>query len=1024
MKKTSGVIVAVVVLATASGLMARVADKHTTQSRRVPTVLGSQSDRPPSRVEATFVSAQIDTYVLAEFSFDDEFGLCDPQGWVTVDATTQIDTFFHVDDFAGLNGGDYGRLTPLEGQKSLWCGARTEGSPYCNWETPPGYGNQWQQFFESTEFAVVGDAVCSYKIRWDTEPGYDFVYLEYWDEVSSEWSDLPVNGGAGDYDGIGELSESVVIDSAATGGSLKLRFHFYSDSGWSDEDGLWPTDGAVIIDSLTIMDATGTVDYQDFESESVGALATSDGDWSASVNPGFGDYAGLLHGTEVVQEDPCRYNISCFWTFFNGSPDTGFCTPHPEQLVPPYGPDEYAQYLTNEVWSPWIDFTHDIDGNPVPASASKVVLEFDTYRGLPLNGLVFYIWHVRSHVGDCVGYWRDDNFVYYGGQLDWYQRTLSVGSHIEPGASQVQIAIGCWDMCEYWCGVYAEFNCHHHAPLLDNVRLLRVDFGGPVWSVRDIDLFQDNFASDGTVTGTARVDMALDVLSNSNPNILPGDSTVVTVSEPNYGLDYHSTGIPGSGPAVYLHVKDVSPTKSGAAISGDVARWPVASAGGGWTVLRCDTVYDTSGDPVDNQFCADLNDSLYTPGDTIWFYFSARDFVGNTTYWSRFTGASHSEAAVRAAPMEMTCLPANALAGITDILYVDDCDQHGVQPYFDTAYDILGIKPDRYDVRSPAYDLSVGPGGRVSDVSQQIVPYYRKIIWNTGNLHIAPGGGFENEKADDFAMLHQFFEQRTDHVGVYLSGDDVSDYWVYAGGSAADFRNDYMNFGVAWGRHVALGEPVSPLLVAEPGSIFDDPVGGPDSMHVYGGCPTINDFDVLQVTGASVAEINFPNGSGAAVLSQLTPHPQLQDADAHVILSGFSYHYISDDRTGQPMDRVDHLRDILLWMDNAIPEPTGIDQTPKLVNYLDDNYPNPFNPVTTIRYGIEERGHVSLKIYNVAGQLVKTLVDEEQAAPRRDGFKATWDGTNNAGEPVSSGVYFYKLATEGFAHTKKMVLLK
>jgi flagellar hook assembly protein FlgD len=66
---------------------------------------------------------------------------------------------------------------------------------------------------------------------------------------------------------------------------------------------------------------------------------------------------------------------------------------------------------------------------------------------------------------------------------------------------------------------------------------------------------------------------------------------------------------------------------------------------------------------------------------------------------------------------------------------------------------------------------------------------------------------------------------------------------------------------------------------------------------------------------------------------------------------------------------------------------------------------------------------VSLKVYNVAGQLVRTLVDEMQT-PVESGFAKEWNGQNAQGQPVSSGVYFYKLVTKGFTQTKKMVLLK
>ncbi len=121
--------------------------------------------------------------------------------------------------------------------------------------------------------------------------------------------------------------------------------------------------------------------------------------------------------------------------------------------------------------------------------------------------------------------------------------------------------------------------------------------------------------------------------------------------------------------------------------------------------------------------------------------------------------------------------------------------------------------------------------------------------------------------------------------------------------------------------------------------------------------------------------------------------------------------------------RVTHLNDILETLRNVIPIPTGLDHPVEFANVLKPNYPNPFNPTTTIGYEIKDQGHVSLKIYNAAGQLVRTLVNDIQT-PQPRGFSVTWDGTNNAGQGVSSGVYFYKLAAKGFTQTRKLVLLK
>ncbi|MCK4312583.1 MAG: right-handed parallel beta-helix repeat-containing protein [Candidatus Cloacimonetes bacterium] len=86
------------------------------------------------------------------------------------------------------------------------------------------------------------------------------------------------------------------------------------------------------------------------------------------------------------------------------------------------------------------------------------------------------------------------------------------------------------------------------------------------------------------------------------------------------------------------------------------------------------------------------------------------------------------------------------------------------------------------------------------------------------------------------------------------------------------------------------------------------------------------------------------------------------------------------------------------------------------------NYPNPFNPTTSIRYQIpEDNSRVSICVYNIKGQLVRTLIDKKQDA----GFhQVIWNGTDNTGKKVSSGVYFYRMEFGTFSNVKKLILLK
>ena len=88
---------------------------------------------------------------------------------------------------------------------------------------------------------------------------------------------------------------------------------------------------------------------------------------------------------------------------------------------------------------------------------------------------------------------------------------------------------------------------------------------------------------------------------------------------------------------------------------------------------------------------------------------------------------------------------------------------------------------------------------------------------------------------------------------------------------------------------------------------------------------------------------------------------------------------------------------------------------------LHQNFPNPFNPITTLRYDLPEDNFVMLTVYDMLGREVTQLVNTTQEA----GFKAVhWDATDSMGRPVSAGVYLYQIKAGEFVQTKKMVLLK
>jgi flagellar hook assembly protein FlgD len=88
---------------------------------------------------------------------------------------------------------------------------------------------------------------------------------------------------------------------------------------------------------------------------------------------------------------------------------------------------------------------------------------------------------------------------------------------------------------------------------------------------------------------------------------------------------------------------------------------------------------------------------------------------------------------------------------------------------------------------------------------------------------------------------------------------------------------------------------------------------------------------------------------------------------------------------------------------------------------LHNNYPNPFNPVTNISYDIPEVAQVTLEIYNVTGQKVRTLA-QGQHEPGR--YRIQWNATNDYGNPLSSGMYIYRIRAGDFVSVKKLILMK
>jgi len=129
--------------------------------------------------------------------------------------------------------------------------------------------------------------------------------------------------------------------------------------------------------------------------------------------------------------------------------------------------------------------------------------------------------------------------------------------------------------------------------------------------------------------------------------------------------------------------------------------------------------------------------------------------------------------------------------------------------------------------------------------------------------------------------------------------------------------------------------------------------------------------------------------------------------------------------TGAP-DRVDLMANIMEYFGKTPTGPgTGTDDGEVFANRLGHARPNPFNPVTTIDFSLASAGHTTIRIFDAAGRVVRTLVDSPvEAGPHT----AVWDSTTDTGRRAASGVYFVRMEAEGrhvsYREARKLVLLK
>ncbi len=407
------------------------------------------------------------------FTFDGPAGEAAPAGWQGVDKTVQP-THWQLasTSICAGTGTDMSPALPFDPEDAqndcaLWCG----GEDPC-WSDPAGYGNDWYQFavLDLTGHPLSDTLRLDFAFRSDFEGGYyDYFAVDVkYGEGPLRWDGVYIQSIASDRT-YRELSVSIPrFEFGDQADRPRVAFRFFSDGGWSDEDGSYLSNlGAVWIDNVRASVDGVEVFAADFED---GALPP---EISFLAYPATGDYAGLYAGLYQGSVQPA--NDSFVWACF-------------DSLTPAWNAPGYEfgivwgkPYLNDAIESPFLSV--DAAGQPLLLGpATHVILQADVYRDLPLNDLIFFYWELatRSEGSDCLGHWENNNQLYYGDGARWDTWTIDLTESLWESAGgeywnveAIGLRLAVRDMEGIWG--YGETEHRNQAPYFDNIRLMLVE---------------------------------------------------------------------------------------------------------------------------------------------------------------------------------------------------------------------------------------------------------------------------------------------------------------------------------------------------------------------------------------------------------------------------------------------------------------------------------------------------------------------------------------------------------------------
>ena len=339
----------------------------------------------------------------------------------------------------------------------------------------------------------------------------------------------------------------------------------------------------------------------------------------------------------------------------------------------------------------------------------------------------------------------------------------------------------------------------------------------------------------------------------------------------------------------------------------------------------------------------------------------------------------------------------------TDVIGVSAVDDRGVSgPMSFILFNITGIGLTNLNIESsyvPVHSDSVSISAVMVGNSEDIV--IKAMIYD--ELSNVTYEQELTEREEDWRTYFTPEDESFFSVDILLLNNDEGDTIIY---------EDVGNFTSVGPLTISFNE----ILSGEPGSTLASEY----SVKNQSDSIDVSDVFLLFFTDSSSCIENY--SQNFVYLGDIGA------GDSVVSIQGIFVAVLGDDCNGQtliPFQAVIGSNQKNYWIENFEIDIIELYTKDKLLipdNYqLKDAYPNPFNPVTTIEYGIPEAAYVKILVYDLLGQKVKILEFSQKEAGY---FTTQWDGTNQHGESVSAGMYFYRIRTGNFSDTKKIILLK